>query len=112
MKTITNFQLYFRNETITLCNNCQIALEECILPQKPYVTRKSWSSSGFSCDGCEDLFGSFRCPTTVSCKQLFHKESAMFSHTKACLTYENEETENYLEQESKILYYNTKDCLN
>ena len=94
-----------------MCNNCHIALEECILPQKPYVTLKSWSSSGFSCDGCDDLFGSFRCPTTVSCKRLFHKETALFSHAKACLTYEPEETENHWGHEDNILDFNSKDCL-
>ena len=109
MKTILNFQLIFRNETVTMCNNCNITLEECSIPKEPYICQKFLSDSGFKCDGCEDLFGSFKCPT-VSCKQTFYKGSDLFSHTKEHHTYNPRETENHLRQEGKILELSCKVC--
>ena len=90
-----------------MCNNCNITLEECSIPKEPYICRKSLSDSGFKCDGCEDLFGSFKCPT-VACKQTFYKGSDLFSHSKEYHTYNPRETENH--QEGKISDLTCKIC--
>ena len=99
-KKIKHYQLIFRNETITMCNKCNIELEKCSIQKASYITEQSWSDSGFRCDGCDDLFGSFVCPN-VSCKQLFHKRSNLLFHEKAYHTWTHQEKENQPKQESK-----------
>ena len=85
-----------------MCNNCNITLDECSIPKEPYICQKSFSDSGFKCDGCEDLFGSFKC-TTDSCKQTFYKVSDLFSHTIEYHTYNPKETESHSIQNANIL---------